>query len=349
MVHVALLALASAAALKVWTRDTDKEKGKAQEVEIWSGSPENVESIALETKKRKVRVEPKSDGAGRYYVMRLEKEESATPHNPHGEGEGDEHGHEETGQTPPPATSGAPAAPPKLEKQAFIGVKAAGETIDKLSHMGAVRALGKLDAGRTADFGLDQPEATLKVKIDGKEHVLTVGGNTPGSAERYAKYGATGEVFAISGDLMQGLQFADTRLMEREFHAFEDEAVTRIRVTKGSKSRELVRVAGKQNAWADAATPAKADETVVNWLSKLERARIVDYVEAPNPPPGPDSLSVRLEYFAGPKNLGFFELYKLRGGPEGEYVGRTEHTRWYVKLLASAAEQADQDAAALFK
>jgi hypothetical protein len=276
--------------------------------------------------------------------MRLEKEESASPHNPHGEDDG--HGH---GDTPPPASSGAPAAPAKLEKQAFVGVKAAGETIEKLANMSAVRALGKVDAGRAADFGLDKPEGTLKVKIAGKEHVLTVGGNTPGSGERYAKYGATGEVFAIPGDLMQGLQYADTRLMERDFHAFEDDAVTRIRVTKGAKSRELVRVAGKENAWADAATPAKPDETVVNWLNKLQRARIIEYVEAPNPPPGPDSLSVRVEYFAGPKNLGFLELYKLRGGPDGEYVGRTEQTRWYVKLLASAAEQADQDSATLFK
>jgi hypothetical protein len=212
-----------------------------------------------------------------------------------------------------------------------------------------VRALGKVDAARASDFGLDKPEGTLKVKINGKEHVLSVGGNTPGSGERYAKYGPTGEVFAISGDLMQGLQYADTRLMEREFHAFDDDTVTRIRLTKGSKSRELVRVAGKENAWADAATPTKPDESVVNWMSKLQRARIVDYVEAPNPPPGPDSMSVRLEYFVGSKNVGFLELYKLRPGPEGEYVARSEHTRWYVKLLASAAEQADQDVNTLFK
>jgi hypothetical protein len=335
-VHLVLFVLASAAALKVWTRDASKEKGAAAEVEIWSGSPESVELVTLETKQRKLRVEPKSDGAGRYYVMRLEKEQTPSPpspHSPHGE------------PAPAPSASG----PAKLEKQAFVGVKAADETIDKLAQMGAVRALGKVDAGRAAEFGLDKPEGTLKVKLAGKEHVLVVGGNTPGSSERYAKYGASGEVFAISGDLMQGLQFAETRLMEREFHGFEMETVTRLRLVKGAKSRELVRIAGKQDAWADAATPTKADETVGNWLSKLSRARIVDYVETPNPAPGPDALSVRVEFFAGPKNLGFLELYKLRGGPDGEYVARSEQTRWYAKVMASAAEQADQDVATLFK
>lgn len=333
-VHVLLLALAGGAALKVWTRDAEQEKPGAAQVEVWSGAPESVEAVSLETKQRKVWLEPKKDGAGRYYVVRLEKDEpQAAPHSPHGE----------------PAPAPPPAAPTKVQKMAFVGVKAADEMIAKLAKFSAVRALGKVGAGRAAEFGLDQPEGTLRIKISGKEHVLTVGGATPGASERYAKYGASGEVFAISGDIMQNLQFADSRLMEREFHAFELEEVTRIRVTKSGKTRELVRLQGKKDAWADVATPTKADESFGNWMTKLARVRVTDYVEAP-PTAGRDTLSVRLEYFIGPKNAGFFELHKASGGEQGtEYLAKSEQTRWFAKVLGSAAEQADQDSATLFK
>jgi hypothetical protein len=37
-------------------------------------------------------------------------------------------------------------------------------------------------------------------------------------------------------------------------------------------------------------------------------------------------------------------------GEQGpEFLGKSENTRWFAKVLASAAEQADQDAATLFK
>jgi hypothetical protein len=335
-IHLVMLALASAAALKVWTRDVEQDKPGSSEVEVWSGAPDNVEAVSLDTKQRKVQIEPKKDAAGRYYVVRLEKEEpqATPPAPPHG------------GAPPAPP----PAAPaPKLQKMSFVGVKAAEEMVGKLAKFSAVRALGKVDASRAAEFGLDKPEGTLKIKIAGKEHQLVIGSTTPGASERYAKYGASGEVFAISGDIMQSLQFADSRLMEREFHGFEPEEVTRIRVTKGGKSREFVRVEGKKDAWADAATPSKADESFVNWLTKLNRVRITDYAEAQAAGPRPESLSVRLDYFVGPKNAGFLELYKVSGDQASEYLGKSEQTRWYAKVLASAAEQADQDSTTLFK
>ncbi|MDQ2644086.1 MAG: DUF4340 domain-containing protein [Myxococcota bacterium] len=333
-IHVALLALASAAALKIWTRDAEQDKTAAAEVSVWSAPAESVEHVVLETKSRKVVIEPKKDAVGRYYVLRVEKDAGDPA------GDGDE----------PPKHPEPPKGPLKQETLAFVGVKSADETVGKLAKLSAVRALGKLDPARAADFGLDKPEGTLKIKISGKEHVLTIGANTPGASERYAKYGASGEVFAISGEIMQSLQFADSRLMERELHAYEPEEVTRIRVTRGGKSRELVRIAGKQDAWADAATPTKPDESFGNWNTKLARVRITDYVEKPAVAPTPANQSVRVEYFAGSKSLGFLELYKLPGGSEGnEYLAKSEQTRWYAKVLGSAAEQADQDSANLFK
>ena len=48
-IHVALLAVASAAALKIWTRDAEQDKAATAEVSVWSATPESVEAVTLHT------------------------------------------------------------------------------------------------------------------------------------------------------------------------------------------------------------------------------------------------------------------------------------------------------------
>ncbi len=333
LTHVAVLAVASAMAFSIWTREEKPEQEKADLVEVWSAPVESVESIAFDGKQRKVKIQPRKDGVGRWYVVNLDKE-TPTPPAAHPAPDGG---------APPPTE------PPKHEVSTFLAAKAGDEFVKKLSTLKAVRSLGKLDPAKAADYGFDKPEGTLKVKLGGKEQVLLIGGQTPGGSERYAKQASTGEVFAIEGDLVQSLSFAESRLMERELHAFPNDEIKRIRISKGQKSREIVRVAEKKDAWADAATPTKPDETVVNWMTKLERVRTLEFVEKPATPPGPEQAVVRIDYFAGSKNLGFLEVYKLAGAKGPEYLARSEYTRWYVKVVASAAEQLDQDLGALLK
>lgn len=345
LLHVAALAVSSALALSVWLRDEDASQPKAAEVEVWSGRSDAVEAVIYESSTRKVRLEPRKDEIGRWYVAHFEKTEEQTdaaerpPHPvplPSASGT--------TAGTPSPA----PATPPKRTSQTFVGVKEADELVKRLAPLLAIRSVGKFDPKRAADFGLEKPEGTLRVKVGGKEHVLTIGEQTPGGGERYAKYGTTGEVFAIPSDLTQGLAFADTRLMERELHAFPPEDVMTITLHKGGKTRSFARVTGKQDAWADAATPAKADETISNFLTKLERVRVTDYVEKPAPAPKPENLVVRVEYGGKSKSLGYLELYRLPG-EKAEYLAKSEYSRWHAKVVASAAEQVDRDLATLLK
>ena len=329
--HLALFGVSCVLAFGIWSREEKPEKEKADMVEVWSVSPESVESVSYESQKRKVRLASRRDALGRWYAVNVEKDEDALP------------------PTHPPIDGGAPpAAAKKHEVSSFVGGKEAEAVVKKLATLKALRSLGKLDPKRSADYGLDKPDATLKVKVGGREQVLVIGGTTPGGGERYAKYGASGEVFAVDNDLLQSLSFAESRLMSRDPHAFESDDVKRVRIIKGAKSREITRVPDKKDAWADVATPTKADETLVNWMTKLERMRPFAYVEAPQPPPRPEQLVVRVEYFAGSKNLGFFELYK--GAEKGaDYLARTEASRWYFKVVASAGEALDQDTGSLLK
>src|SRR5205814_2751065 len=70
-----------------------------------------------------------------------------------------------------------------------------------------------------------------------------------------------------------------------------------------SKTRELVRVPDKKEGWADGATPTKLDETAGNWMTKLARLHVQDWVEKPAQPLGADSNIVHVDYFTGSKAL----------------------------------------------
>jgi hypothetical protein len=329
-VHAGVLGVAAIVALSVWSKDPSEGlESSGEKVEVWGGSPDSLESIRYEAKDRTVVLEPKKDDQGRYYVARVDKQEGAA--------------HDETA-----ADAGAPA-PGKRTTLRFIGVKTAEELAKQVAPLTAFRRIGTIEPKRAEEFGLDKPEGTLKVKIRGAEHSLVIGGTTPGGQERYAKETSSGAVYAVSGDIVQNMTGAESRLLERDLHGFEALDVTRVRVSKGQKSREIVALPEKKGGYADPATPTKLDETAGNWMTKLERLHVAEYVENPTPPLRREDAVLRVEYFAGTKPLGFLELYKVPGEKGSDYLVKSERIRWAAKVLTSAAEQVDQDSGSVLK
>ncbi|HEY1534665.1 MAG TPA: DUF4340 domain-containing protein, partial [Polyangiaceae bacterium] len=313
LVHLALLGVAGVLAVGVWTRDDDALLAlKPSEVEVWGGSPESVSALSFETATRKLRIEPKKDERGRWYVGTVDKEEAPFVHSPG-------------------ADAGAPPSPPKRETIRFLSVKAADDLIKSLAPLHALRAVGKVEGTRAEEFGLDKPDGTLKLTVGGKEQTLTFGSATPGGTERYAKSGS-GDVYAVSGDIVQALLYAEARLPERELHEFKPEEASEVKVSKGGKTRDLSRVAGKNEGWADTATPTKLDETAGNWMTKLGRLHVQDWVEKPSASLGPDSRVVSVAYFAGSKPLGTLDLFRVPGEKGNEYLAKTEYGRWYAHV-----------------
>jgi len=338
-VHTGVLGLAGA--LGLWVSSSDEKENSdstlVDRVEVWAGSPDSIEAIRFEAPQRTVVLEPKKDGQGRYYVGKIDKEEGAR--------------HEEESPSPhgrPPAPV-APVTPGKRTTIRFIGVKGADELAKQLAPLMALRKIGPIDPKRAEEFGLDKPDGTLKVKIGGTEHALVIGGTTPGGQERYAKDVKSGAVYAVAGDLAQSMLGAESRLLERDLHGFQELDVTRVRISGRGKSREIHAMPEKKGGWADGTTPTKLDETAGNWMTKLERLHVQEYVETPNPPLKPDQLVIRIEYLEGTKPLGFLELYKVPGEKGSDYLVKSERTRWAAKVLTSAAEQVDQDVGSVLK
>lgn len=347
-VHWIAFGLAAALALYVWTRKDPAPSQKAQ-VEVWGGSAERIDKITFEAENRSVRLERRKDKNGLWFIGTVEKttevrppmQPDAGPMSSAVDGGPDAGGD---------AATPLPPAEKKKETQTFVSVEQGKKLAESLAPLMALRRLGKIDDARNEEFGFDKPEGTLRVTLDGKEHTLTLGGSTPGGGDRYVKDGS-GEAYAVPGSIAQNLLFAESRLVERDLHGYEADELKSVKVTKGTLSRELVRLEEKKEGWADGASPAQLDETAGNWMSKLERLRISTFVEQPKDPLPPDAEVVRVELFAkGGRQLGFTELYKVPGdGKKPRYLVRTEHTRWYAEVLASVAEQVEQDLGSVLK
>ena len=339
--HGALLVAASVLSFWVWTKEGAEPPDERLQAEIWGGSPTAIDSVRFESENLKVELVPKQDGQGRYYEGKLEKKGSDAPPpvNPHAP----------PGQ-PPPQPPKADAAKKAPTTTRFVAVTSGEKLFEKLAPMAAFRSVGKPDPKRAAEFGLDKPQGTLHVSVGGKKHALVFGGITPGGSDRYAKDKTTGEVWAIPGDVADSFLYADSRLIERDLHGFPKEDIKQLKIARGPRSRELVRIEGKNDAWADGTNPAKADETAGNWVNKIDNLRAMEYVDPKQRPSGAEAAVARIEYFGpGSRRLGHVDIVRFGQAPNAEYYVRTEQTRWLAKIAKTSGEQIEQDVASVLK
>jgi hypothetical protein len=328
LVHAAVLVIAAGVATFLWTRE--KEGGKplvAGDVTVWPGRSEDVHHITYESKTRKVDLETKQDSAGRYLEGTVEKESGPPKHA---------------------ADAGPPAKPPPPKTiVTLVSVTEGQKVLDALAPLKALRDVGKLGDDRLGEFGLTTPEATLTVDVGGTSRKLLVGSSAGASGDRYVKDPASGEVYAVKGDLLKDLDSADSRMLEHELHEWKDAEIKTATLTAGAKKRSLVRGGeGGKHFWADASTPDAQDETISNWITKLERLRPTEFVATA---PGKREVVLRVDYAAG-RALGFLELAKAPGDKgKADYFVTTERTRLPAKVTATTAEQVEQDLGGVLK
>jgi hypothetical protein len=318
--HLGLLGVAVITAVSVWTRDKQPKAIAAGEVTVWSGRQADVERIAFEGKSKTIVLSSNKDAVGRYFVGTVEKNAPAHAAS---------------------ADAGAPPPPARITTT-IVSVAAGDKLADSLAPFKALRALGKIGDDRASEFGLAEPEATVTVKVASAEHKLLLGGPTPGSGDRYVKDPSSGEVYAVRGEPFRTLESADTAMVERDLHEWKDIDVQIATLSAGSKSRSIVRGGSEgKRFWADASTPETNDETLGNWMSKLDRLRPVEFLAEP---PTAKEVVFRIEY-VGSKPLGFVELVRTPAGENGKptYLLQTERTRLYAKVPLPAAEQLEQD------
>jgi hypothetical protein len=276
--------------------------------------------------------------------------------------------------TPAATPPGAPPAPIHDIKEtsstkSFRGNEQADKLFEQFAPMRVVRALGSINEAKAKELGLDASKKKLTVVAKGQTYVFTLGQNSYGAGDVYAR-DAQGQAFLLAHRLVSDFEFAESRLMERRMHRFERAEFDRLEVevvtAAGIKKRTLVQKNRQDNAnfyFADGSTPDKRDDTLKNWVDKILRMAINDYVpqgeepKTPNAAPGAPLYGevLKLRFLDGSKEIGFasFSRYPaaapamVSAAPppqQQDYFARTETTIGLVRLLAVTAESALQDA-----
>lgn len=330
--HLVLLGIAAGASVSVWTRDK-KPVVSAGEVTVWNGRASDVQRIVFESKSKKVSLEARKDAQGRWF-----------------------YGVSET-QSPAKADAGPPP-PPKVAT--FVSVTQGTRIAEALAPLKALREVGKIGDDRAAEFGMKEPDGSLSVTLDGKERKLVIGGHTPGGGDRYVRDESANLVYVIKGEVPRDLESGDSTLSEREPHGFKDIDLESVRILARGKTRDVLRRGPEsKRIWADPSDPTKADETVSNWIAKVDRLRPIEYLDAPPATPEP---VVRIEYKVKGVQGAFLEIAKVpltappppaptptTPTPKSDFIVRTERTRQWAKVYGPVAEQVEQDLASIVR
>ena len=117
---------------------------------------------------------------------------------------------------------------------------------------------------------------------------------------------------------MRDMKSGAGRLSERSQHGWKNADAERATIIVGANRREVVRsgTAGRR-FWANPDATDKPEETVGNWLSKVERLRPIKYRDAL---PAGAKLVVRIEYSTSKDTLGFLEVHRFQDGARDAYA-----------------------------
>jgi hypothetical protein len=309
--HVAALVVGGATAAFAFTREKTPLAYTETSAAVWNGRPSEIQRIVYETPSRKLELEAKEDAMGRWFM-------------------------------------GSSESKPPSPGKAFPAISTLTKLTDALAPLRASRSFGKLDAPQTGELGLDKHDTFLTVVIGGKEHKLWVGNLSPGATDKYVQDQQSGQVYAVKSEPFQDLDAGESRFMEHDQHDFRELDIVSAKIVSRDKARAVV-YGGPEGKkfWADPADRDKADETVGNFMQKIEKLRAIEYVAKQ---PEKAQLVARIEYAGGAKHKGFFDLMKAPAeGDKSDYWMTTEHLRLYGKLLPSAAEAIEQDIGSVVK
>lgn len=335
VVHGALLAAALGVGWQTWTRDRE-EKPAAATVTVWPGGAP-VDGLTIAGKLRDVTVE-KKDGEGGSYLWATVKKRTPPPVKPEGAAAAPDDQVSQPGDLGTTTTTQFPVGED--------GEKA----LARLAPLVALRDLGKTPGD---DFGLgnDSDKQQLTVTMGGAARQLAVGGSVFGGDERYVLDPASGHIYVVAGEVLRAFDAPEVTLRERKLHSFAPGDVAEAVVRAAGKERTLVKLAAAAappQQWADAKAPDKPDQTLANFMERVDQLVPTEYGPAPATLQPVGTVEYRAK---GGKVLGTVELTKVAAATAGQfdYYVKSGRTRGQAKVNALAAARVDHDLAELLK
>jgi hypothetical protein len=328
MTQGALALVGLVLAYTTWQRQPELQAGEVFAVDIASGDLEKVRYEDGEFKSW-AELSRDKDSSGRFVAVHLSGSDASGI----------------------PMPSGHPSVPIKVPERLVRGNDGANRLFERFAPLRATRALGALDASKLKDLGLETTKKKIEIISRGSKRRFAIAPAPPGGSDPYLRDEADGKVYIIPHGILTDLQSAQTNLVERRLHPFRIEDIDRIKVTAGGKEREFKasRIDDLPGIRLSPVGSDKTDENAKNWHDRvwnLFPSDVLGKGEAPKE--GTPKVSVRVEYFARGRSLGWVELARTTpapanessaspapSGPDAAYA-RSEFTLGWAKIPSDA-------------
>lgn len=232
----------------------------------------------------------------------------------------------------------------------FKAGSAADKLIEGSAPLLALRALTDVDDAKLESFGLKTADTTVTYQSRGRSSTFTLGGETYGTKDRYAREEGTGRVYVLDDELFKPLKFAVSRLPERSLVSPKPEAIESVSVTLGGTvvmwtqankddraaaywNRETPAAAAPAGDGANPAAAGGKDESFGNWVDKLLKLKSTAYVADAE---APAAAEVRFEYTVRVAGKPEETVQVLQEGDA--WYARSTFTRGLVKLSRTSVE-----------
>ncbi|HEX9103319.1 MAG TPA: DUF4340 domain-containing protein, partial [Polyangia bacterium] len=276
VVQSGLAALGLVVAYTTWQREPERAPGEVVVIDV---NKSDVQSVRID------------DGAGKTVELERRKE----------------------GRDEEPRVWLKLSADAKTKKPAreLGGNEGADRLWDKFAPLRATRALGALKADKLKELGLDAPKKKLEVTARGVKHVFAVGSSPFGVSDPYVKDEQDGRVYVLGGGVINDLESAGVRLVDRQLHGFKPGDFDSVTISAGGKSRTLS-APPAENQFAAKLVNAKSgkpDDMAKNWHDKVWRMMVTDVLgKGEQPASGTPEVACKVEYSWKGKPKGFVEL-----------------------------------------
>jgi hypothetical protein len=222
--------------------------------------------------------------------------------------------------------------------------------MDSLAPLMAKRLI-ETSGDKTSEFGLDDPDAVLTIRRQGKpDRVLEIGGEAYGVKDRYVRDTDSGKVYLVDDQTFKPLQYAKSRLPERNLIPTDKGEVVSVTVdadgqkvtlehrNRDDKDAEFWGIQGSE----DASDVAEA------WLDKVFRLRSAGYIQTADIPTGLTPAFTMI--VTGADGVATSVTVSSGSDPDGKetWYAKSTHTRELVKLHKVLASEAAEDLATVF-